>query len=914
MRDWRRIVRERLAPLRLKPVVESDLAEELSQHLEESYRELRGRGISEQEAYRGALAELDDLYPIQAEYVGDDRMPKHEMPPQGVNSSGNVFEDVRSDLRYARRTMAKNPLFVLFVVLTLGLGIGGNATVFTVINTLILNPLPVKDSSRLAALIGTEIKTTARSKESLPISYLDLKDYQAKNEVFSALAGYSSTRVVTYQAGSASERMFGELVTGNYFTTLGLTPAAGRFFMPGEDNTPGAHPVAVMNYATWKARFGGASDIIGKTLRVNNVEFTVVGIAPPRFIGVNAMFGPDVWIPAAMAQQLLPTEMKGVFSDRKERDFEGIGRLKPGVGRGQANADISMIASNLAREYPEAQEGYTATVRPLIDVLYGSSGDAATSVVLFTIMLLVVAMLVLLIACSNVANLLMARSAARQHEIAVRLAIGASRARLVRQLLTESICLALAGGVAGLAIGYGGMRMLWSALPAEQSSNFIEPNLDSTVFLFALILSLATGFVFGTVPALRTSRATVGEALAQGTRTAGRNRKRVTFANTLLAGQVALSFLLLVTAALFVRGMQHAYDMDPGFQTKHLAVFLTNPGQAGYSESQAQAFYRQVREHVSALPGIQSSSWASNLPLWGRVVSGIEIEGRQLRSKADTITTILNTVGIHYFETAGVPIVRGRAFTRMDRPNSTPVAVVNQKMANDYWPNQDAIGKRIQLPNEKTMREVVGVARTANYTSLGEPPQPCVYVPLEQNYSDAMTLYVRSKRNPEQVMLPVQREIRAIGPHILVNDIRTGRTIMDDGLFQMKMSVALLGIFGLLALALASVGLYGLMAYSVTQRTREIGVRMALGAARGAVVSLILRQGMRLVAIGCLIGLVTALLVGRLLSRMLYGLTASDPISILTAAAVLAAAAFVACYLPARRASRIDPLVALHEG
>ncbi|MGH9665736.1 MAG: ABC transporter permease, partial [Bryobacteraceae bacterium] len=678
-------------------------------------------------------------------------------------------------------------------------------------------------------------------------SYKDLKDYRTKNAVFSSLAGYTSPRIVTLQAGHASQRMFSELVTGNYFSTLGLQPALGRFFLPEEDSTPGGHAVAVMNYATWQARFGAAGDIVGKTLRINNVVFTVVGVAPPRFIGVNAIFGPDLWIPAAMAEQLLPNEMQGVLSDRRKAAFQGVGRLKPGVGRSQADANIATIASALEREYPEADEGHTATVRPITDVLFGSARSSSSPIVFGSMVLLAVVGIVLLIACSNVANLLLARSAARRQEVAVRLAIGASRTRLVRQFLTESVLLGLLSGLAGLFIGYAALQLLWSFRSSEVSANLIAPKLDAAVFIFALLVSLLTGFIFGTIPALRASRTNVAEGLKEDSRATGKSRSRLTLANALLVGQVAFSFLLLVTAALFLRSIERAYDIDPGFQTKHLAIFLTNPGQAGYGKAQATAFYKEVRDRVAALPGVESASWASNLPLWGRIENGLRVEGRQQVSQADKITTVVNTVDLHYFETAGVPIDQGREFTDLDRANTAPVAIVNEKMAHDYWPNGQALGKRIQLPNESVMRQIVGIARTANYSTLAEPPQPCVYEPLEQNYSDAMTLYVRSKGDPQQILLPVQREVRSIGPQILVNDIRTGRKIVDDGLFQAKMGVTLLSVFGLLALGLASIGLYGIMAYSVNRRKREIGVRMALGASRDSVLRLILKQGMSLV-------------------------------------------------------------------
>lgn len=393
----------------------------------------------------------------------------------------------------------------------------------------------------------------------------------------------------------------------------------------------------------------------------------------------------------------------------------------------------------------------------------------------------------------------------------------------------------------------------------------------------------------------------------------GRSRNRVSLANALLVGQVAFSFLLLVTAALFLRSIGRAYNIDPGFQTAHLAVFMTNPGQAGYGKPQTEAFYKDVRSRVARNPGIESVSWASNLPLWADAVSGLQIEGRQKRSQAEKIATIVNTVAPNYFGTAGVALDSGREFTNLDQENSSPVAIVNEKLAHDYWPGQSALGKRIQLPGEKQMRQIVGVARTANYSNWGEPPQLCVYVPLEQNYSDAMALYVRAKGDPQQILMPVQHELHAAAPQIMVTVV-TGRRVIEGGLFFARAGVALLSIFGLLALGLASIGLYGILAYAVNQRKREIGLRMALGAARTSVIRLILRQGMSLVVTGVLIGLIAALFVGRLLSRMLYGLSASDPVSLAGAAVVLLTVALVACYLPAQWASRVDPSVALREG
>lgn len=910
MPDWQSIVLNRIASLRLEPTAESDLAEELAQHLEDRYHEYLSGGANEQEAYQKAISELDDAPALRLQSGRTRRLPRYDTVPAGDAKSANFAEDLWRDLRYSLRTMRKGPMFVLFVLLTLGLGIGANTAVFTVINTLILNPLPVSDSSELAA-IGEIKKGTPKSNLPLPLSFSDLKDYQTTNGVFSSLAGYTSPRSVTWQSGAGSEGMFSELVTGNYFSTLGLRPAMGRFFLPEEDSAPGEHAVAVINYGTWQARFGGASNIVGKTLRLNNVVFTIIGVAPRHFIGVNALFGPDVWIPAAMAEQLLPNEMQNVFSDRDKTVFRGVARLKAGVTWAQAQPNLSSIAVNLARQYPTTNQGYTTTVGPIRNVLFASSFGASTPILYASFGLLIVVGIVLLIACSNVANLLLARSAARQQEVGVRLAMGASRWRLVRQLLTESVFLGILSGIAGFFIAYAGLHFLFGTLPS--SANFVAPKLDVTVFAFALFISLMTGFLFGTIPAFKASRANVAETLKDEARTVGRSRRRITLANALLVGQVAFSFLLLVTAALFLRSIGRAYNIDPGFQTAHLAIFMTNPGQAGLGKPQTKAFYKDARERVARIPGIESVSWASNLPLWARTVNGLQVEGRQQRSQADKITTIINTVDRNYFETAGVTIDSGREFTNLDQESAIPVAMVNEKVAREYWPRGEALGKRIRLPGETQMRRIVGIARTANYSSWGEAPQSCVYVPLNQNYSDGMALYVRSKGDPKQILMPVQRELRAAAPQIQIS-VLTGRKVIDGGLFQAKIGVALMSVFGLLALGLASIGLYGILAYSVNQRKREIGLRMALGAAQSSVLRLIVKQGMSLVVTGILIGFGAALFTGQLLSRMLYGVEPSDPVSIAGAAALLLAIALLACYLPARWASRVDPLIALREG
>jgi predicted permease len=831
--------------------------------------------------------------------------------PLGDTERSNWLGDLWRDVRYAGPNMRKSPGFVAFVVVTLGLGIGANTTVFTALNTLLLHPLPVPRSGELVAVNAAKLEHRSQASTPLPLPLPDVKDLQAKNSVFSSMAGYTSPRPASWQTGKGSQGIFVELATANYFQTLELKPVQGRYFTPDEDTAASLDPVAVLNYGTWQTRFGGRDDVIGSTLRINNIQFTVIGVAPANFIGLNVMFGPDVWVPSRMAERLFATEMKDASSDRAKTLFQAVGRLKPGVSQAAAQANVAAIASSLAREFPATNEDRTAMVRPLRDAMFSNNGSPSSAILFGGSGLLAVVGIVLLIACSNVANLLMARAAGRQQELAVRLAIGADRWRLLRQLLTESVILGLFSGVAGVFTAYAALRLIFHTFAA--SANFVSPRFDPTVFAFALVVSLATGFLFGTAPALKATGMSVAESLKEEARTMGRSRSRISLGNALLVGQVAFSFLLLVTAGLFLRSIGRAYAMDPGFQTAHLVVFMTSPGQAGWNKARTQDYYKEVRARVERLPGVQSVSWASNFPLWARVTSGLEVEGRQAKSRADRVNTIITTVDRDYFATSGVGIESGRPFTEVDQEKSMPVAIVNEKLAQQYWPGQDALGKRVRLPSETVERQVVGVARNANYSTWGEPAQDCVYVPMTQSFSDAMILYVRSKGEPSQVLAPVQQQLHEAGP-LLRTSTTTGEQVVSGGLFFARMGVALLTVFGLLALGLASIGLYGILAYAVKQRQREIGLRLALGAGRQQVLGLILKQGMSLVAVGVVAGLVAALAVGKLVNRMLYGVSPADPFSIAGAAVILVGIALLACYLPARWATRVDPLVALREG
>ncbi len=577
-----------------------------------------------------------------------------------------MFETPWPDLRYAIRTLRKSPAFTLTAVLSLALGIGANTTIFTVVNSIFLNPLPIEKSSELVSVYSLDTTATTRGNSLLPMSFLNLEDFREQNQVFTDLAGFSSPMAFGLSKGSGvvPERVFGELVTGNYFDVLGLRPAAGRFFVPEENTTPGRNPVVVLGHAIWQLRFGGAPNLVGQTVRINNVVFTVVGIAPPGFKGVNAVFGPDVWIPTMMADQVFSSEPRSMLRDRSYLVFRVAGRLKPGITRTKAEANLKTIASTLTREYPDQNQGRGVALRPIADSAF-MPGTREPALFGGAVLMAIVG-LVLLIACSNVANLLLARATARQQEIAVRLALGASRARLIRQLLTESVVLALASGTVGIAIAVEGIQLLNSFRPPEVARNLAEAHLDPAVFLYALLISLATGLIFGIVPALESSRPDLAETLKQETRTAGRSRRRISFGNALLAGQVAFSLVALITAGLCLRSIQHAYTIDPGFDSRKIALFTTNPGQAGYNQAQGEQFYREARARASSVPGVVSVSWSSNMPFWARPSRSIVIEGQELREKSVPVMTIVNTVDLDYFATLGIRLTHGRDFTDYD--------------------------------------------------------------------------------------------------------------------------------------------------------------------------------------------------------------------------------------------------------
>jgi predicted permease len=832
--------------------------------------------------------------------------------PDNQGRPGNLGADLLRDVKYGLRSLGRVPVFSSFAILTLALGVGASTTVFTLVNTLLLHPFPAVDPGHLVCVYATPIKSQKQSGNLLPISYLNLEDYQRRNTTLSGVGGFSPALVTTLTEDTGSERFFGQLVTSGYFETLGITPAKGRFFLPGEISTPGSAPVAVLSYNAWKLRFHQAADIVGTTIKINQTVFTVVGVAPRGFIGVSAIFGPDVWLPATMAAQVMPAPLQDILQDRAKPFFQAVARLKPGVGRSAAEANLQTAAANLQQEYPDANSGNTVSVQPVTAALFSGMGGER-GVTFVSAVLLVIVGLVLLIACSNVANLLMARAVSRRQEIAVRLAVGARRGRLVRQLLTESVILAISGGIVGLGFGYEGCRLLWSFRPSEVVRNLVDPRFDGTVFLFAFVLSVATALIFGVWPALRASKTDMVRSLKD-THLAAPSGSSARIQKILLAGQVALSLVSLIAASLFIRAVQRAYGIDPGFDEKHLAIFMMNPEQVGYDSARLAAFQREITDRIVTLPGIEAASWTSNLPFWSTPSRGVAIEGQEQLRKSEILNTVTNTVGVDYFKAMRIPLVDGRIFTDGDREDTLAVVIINEVLARKYWPAGDSLGKHIQLIGDNVPRQIIGVVKNSNYTTLGETPQPCVYLPLRQNPGGNFSLFVRASADPATVLGEVQREVKRLAPKVQISDIRTGATLMNQILWSARIVLSLLGVFGLIALTLASVGLYGLLAYLVRGRQREVGVRMALGASRSAILRLVLREGMMLVFAGLGIGQGISLLVGRLFSKMLFGLSPADPSSLVSASAVMILVAALACYLPAWAASRMDAMKALKDG
>ncbi len=810
-----------------------------------------------------------------------------------------------ADFRYALRTLLKTPAFTIVAVLSLALGIGANTAIFTVMDAIFLRPLPVFEPSRLATVLTTD----TRNPGQLPLSRPNFEDIQAKNQVFSAM--YWESPIAANLAGNGEAvQIFGEMVTGNYFDVLGIQPKIGRGFALDEDQVPSAKPVVILSHGLWQRRFGGDRALLGKDIKLNGRAFTVIGIAPQDFKGTAALGGDDFWVPSMMHRELFPFDQH--YNERRALLFTAGGRLKPGIDLKQAGANIQTLGSQLASEYPIPNKGRGMKLMLLNETRINPNGQG--NFLLAGQMMMVVVGVVLLIACANIANLLLVRASGRRKEVAIRLSMGASAWRLVRQLLAESLTLGLMGGVAGLAIGIWGRDLLWKFRPFFLANSDLDLSLNPRILMFTLGLSLLTGVLFGLAPAFQISRPNLTIELKERTNQIRHGGHWLNLRNLLVVGQVALSLVSLVGAGLLLTSLRNAQKTDPGFDRGHLLVLEFDPGGQGYQQKQAEEYYRQALQRVSGIPGVRSASLAANLPMGfggGGFQRTILVDG-QTSGPADQGPLVLtNTVANRYFETAGITLLRGRDFSSADREGATLTAIVNETMAAKLWPGQNPLGKRFHFFGDEHPHEIVGVARDSKYFNIGEDPLACVYIPLDQNYAAPMGLHVRVVGDPISLLGTVRREVQSIDPNIPLTNVSTASDLVDKSLWAPRMGAALLGVFGFLALALSAIGLHGVIAYSVSQRTSEIGIRMALGASPDDVSKLILSQGLYLVIPGLLAGLAASYMLTRSISALLFGVSATDPVTFAGTALLLLAVAMLASYLPARRASKVDPLIAL---
>ena len=828
------------------------------------------------------------------------------------------MDQLIKDLRFGVRSLLKRPGFTLIAVLTLALGIGANTAIFSVVNATLMQPIPVVDPERLVFVFNGPTGSI--------FSYPDYVALRDQNNVLDGLAAWGGIGA-SLNSNDQTDLVNGAIVTGNFFEVIGVRAQLGRVLTTEDDKIPGAHPVVVISQGLWQRRFAGDPNVVGRQLLLNGNNFTVIGVLPAGFDGLQ--LGPvrDLYVPMMMQATMRPPragysgEMNpDLLQTRNNRWLFSVGKLKPGVTPEQAQASLAIIVKQL-EQYPMNQ-GRGLSVSP-----FSESSDPASRRQLSSVawLLMAVVGVVLLIACANVANLLLARSAARTKEIAVRLAIGATRWRIVRQLLTEGILLATLGGVAGLLLGWWATRSL-SATPPPTGALPLTPqfSIDLRVLLFTLGLSLLAGIVFGLAPALRASRPALIPALKDDAAAFFERTRLFSLRNLLVVTQVGLSVVLLITAGLFLRSLRQAQTIDPGFDAQRVVTLPLNVNLLRYTRTQGREFYKQVIERVEAIPGVESASVARIAAVsGGSRVSSLMIEGRassgnQFRSEGsgaasgDAESVSSNVIGPRYFQTMGIGLMQGRDFNSQDTDDRPRVVIVNEAFVRRHFPSENPLGKRLSFGGaEGPWREIVGVVRTSKYFSLGEGPTPVAYVPLLQNHETGVTLHVRTTVDPSTVAGAIRNETQALEKNLPLGNPEVMSHRIANSLYAARMGAILLAVFGGLALLLASIGLYGVMSFVVSRRTRELGIRMALGARPGDVFRLVLRQGMALVIAGLVLGLVVAAMVTRLLASFLYGVSTTDTLTFAAIPVLLTFVALLACYLPARRATKVEPLVAL---
>ena len=809
------------------------------------------------------------------------------------------------DVRYALRMLGKSPMLTVIVILTLALGIGANTAIFGLVNGILFRPLPVKSPEQIVVLAG---QAQGDALGIFTLSYPQLVDLRKQADAFSdVFASQVNFGGLSY-AGKANQFVYG-YVTGNYFSSLGVQPALGRLFLPAEGEAGGKDPYIVLGYDFWQKKFGGAAGVVGQQALIDGQEATIIGVTPRGFQGTNFALNLDGYIPLNLQPQTTAT----FWTDRSDRGLAVLARLKPGVSLQQAQSLLNVVTARLAVQYPATDKGITVRVVP--ERLARPQPFPNNIVPFIAGIFLVLAALVLLLACMNVANILLVRATMRQREMAIRAAMGANRWRLIRLLLTESIMLSLFGGVGGLALGVWASGAVASLLPAGRLPIRVDFGFDWRVFAYAMAAALFTGAIVGLWPAVRAGRTDVNSVLQSGGRsdTAGVSRHRLR--SVLVVAQVAGSLVLLIVAGLFVRSLMRAQHAYMGFDADHVLNLTLDPREVGYDEARTRTFYHDLEARVRVLPGVQSASLAFSVPM-GPVQDGglVYIEGQPPTPGQPPPVVIYNHVDEPYFDTMRVPLLRGRAFRENDNDKAPLVAIVNLSMAQQFWPNQDPIGKRFSMKGASgPFVEVVGLAADGKYIFIGWDKKPFFFVPMAQNYTAYRTLQVRSSLPPESMIAQMQNEVRALDANMPVSDVQTMRQSLagGNGYFIFQIGAILAAAMGFLGLTLAVVGVYGVVSFAASQRTHEIGIRMALGAGRRDILHLVLQQGLALVMVGVLSGMVLAWALTRSMATILVGVSPTDTLTYLTATLLLAAIGFWACYAPARRAMKLDPMVAL---
>jgi putative ABC transport system permease protein len=804
------------------------------------------------------------------------------------------METLFKDVRYAIRGLLKQPAFAAIAIVTLALGIGANTAIFSVVNAVLLKPLPYKDPDRLVVLFETI------SGRSMPVSYLNFADWRDQNKAFQSVAAVRSQESFNLTGAGEAERLQGRLISASFLSTLAIKPIRGRDFLAEEDRS-GAVPAVILSYGLWQRSFGADEGIIGKQLTLNNQSFTVVGITPASFqFGSEA----DISVPIGLSAERF--RLRG-----RDPGVSVVARLRNSITPEQAQAELNTIAARLEQQYPDTNGGRRVRIESL---LHNVTGDVRATLLI----LLSAVGFVLLIACANVANLLLARSAGRQKEIAIRTALGASRLRVIRQLLTESVLLALAGGAVGLLLAIWGTDLIISYLP-QGIPRIREVGVDASVLGFTLAASFLTGVIFGLAPALQSSNPNLSETLKEGERSSSGRHQRVR--GMLVISEVALTLVLLVGAGLLVKSFWRLQNVDPGFNPRNLLTMQISVS-AGANEGQRVAnFFDELQQRIGGLPGVESVSVSNGLPFQGANQPPFVIEGQPRPEPGKEPGGILYIASPSYFQTMEISLLRGRSFTSQDTRDSPPVAIIDEAFARQYFQNENPIGKRLLLAvPESPSHEIVGVARHVEHFNLEgrAPVQAEVYfnfnqIPLQTlpQFVRRINLLVRSSSDPLGLAAPVRGEIFTLNKDQSVFNVRTMGQMLSQSVAARRFSMVLLSVFAALALALAAIGIYGVMSYTVAQRTREIGIRMALGAETGDVLKLVARDGLKLAVIGIATGLAGAFALTRLLTTLLFAVAPTDALTYAAVSVSLIAVALLACYVPARRATKVDPLVAL---